>query len=87
MIQELKKARGKVHRNRIKEILESKEMTQQELSDITNINPSYLSKIIQGKKRCISLPTAIKICKALKTPVEEVFVDKNNEKESEINAD
>ena len=62
--------------NKIKEILMSKEMSPQELADITSLSSSHLSRIINGQRRCISLPIAIKIAIALKTPVEQVFIYK-----------
>lgn len=60
--------------NRIKAILKKKDMTPQELSDISGIMPSHISRIINGKRPNISLPIAIRIAEALKTPVEEVFI-------------
>ena len=50
-------------------------MSQQELADIAlDGNSAHLSRIINGQRRCISLPIALKISKALNTPVEEVFM-------------
>ena len=60
--------------NRIKEFLTKKQMNTQELSDITDISMSHISRIINGQRRCISLPIAIKISRALQEPVEEVFL-------------
>jgi DNA-binding XRE family transcriptional regulator len=71
-----KKSKETIHGNRIKVILEEIEMTQQELADITELNASHLSKIILGKRRCISLPIAFKISNALGKTIEEVFVAK-----------
>ena len=51
-----KKSKETIHSNRIKVILEEIGMNQQELADITQLNASHLSKIILGKRRCISLP-------------------------------
>jgi transcriptional regulator with XRE-family HTH domain len=69
----MKKPKEKLFGNRIKAILKEINMSQQELSDLTELEPSYLSKVILGKRRCISLPIAFKISSALKRPVEEVF--------------
>jgi transcriptional regulator with XRE-family HTH domain len=69
-----KKPKAKMYGNRIKEILEKKGMSPQELSDLTKIIPSHISRIINGQRRCISLPTAIKIAQVLKKPVEYVFI-------------
>jgi transcriptional regulator with XRE-family HTH domain len=71
-----KKSKETIHSNRIKVILEQIGMTQQELADMTQLNASHLSKIILGKRRCISLPIAFKISNALGKTVEQVFVAK-----------
>jgi plasmid maintenance system antidote protein VapI len=69
-----KKAKEKMYGNRIKQMLIDKQMTIQELSDISGVPPSHLSRIINGQRRCISLPIAIKIAQALETAVEQVFI-------------
>jgi DNA-binding XRE family transcriptional regulator len=72
-----KKPKEKLYSNRIRVILEEIEMTQAELADIAlDGNAGYLSRIINGGRRCISLPIAIKISSALGRPVEEVFIYK-----------
>jgi plasmid maintenance system antidote protein VapI len=71
-----KKAKEKMYGNRIKSMLIDKQMTIQELSDISGVRPSHLSRIINGQRRCISLPIAIKVAQALETSVEEVFMYK-----------
>ena len=78
-----KKPRRKMYANRIKAILNEIGMSQQELADMVETDSAHLSKIIHGKKQCLSLPTAIKIAQALSRPVEEVFVlkaEKSKEK-------
>jgi transcriptional regulator with XRE-family HTH domain len=72
----IKKAKEKMYGNRIKAILKEKEMSIQELSDISGVPPSHLSRIINGQRRCISLPIAIKVSQALETAVEQVFMYK-----------
>ena len=69
-----KKPKEKMYGNRLREIMTERHMTTQELSDITGIVRSHVSRIINGKRRCISLPIAIKICRALDLSVEEVFI-------------
>lgn len=72
-----KKPKEKLHSNRIRIILEEIEMSQAELADIAlDGDSAHLSRIINGQRRCISLPIAIKIANALKRPVEEVFIYK-----------
>jgi DNA-binding XRE family transcriptional regulator len=77
----IKKPKEKIHSNRIRQILAKMGMSQQELADITLDGKSgHLSRIINGQRRCISLPIAMKIANALKMPVEEVFIYRPNEK-------
>lgn len=75
MTQKTKKAKEKIYGNRIREILMSLEMTQKELADIAlNGDAALLSKIINGQRRCISLPIAFKIANGLNMKVEQVFI-------------
>ena len=78
--QKEKKPKEKLHSNRIKIILEELGMSQQELADLAlNGNAAHLSRIMNGQRRCISLPIAIKISNVLEKPVEEVFIYKIDE--------
>ena len=75
----IKKPKEKLHSNRIKIILEQIGMSQQELADLALYgNAAHLSRIINGQRRCISLPVAIKISKVLNKPVEEIFIYKSD---------
>lgn len=74
----MKKSKEKIHGNRIKVILEELKISQNAFAKQTELNPSYLSKIILGKKRHISLAMAFKISNALGKPIEEVFVAKKS---------
>lgn len=67
------RVRRKVHSNRIKSIMLEIGMCQKELADIMCIDSAHLSRIINGKKQCISLPIALEVSKALKRPVEDIF--------------
>jgi len=81
-----KKAKEKLHSNKIRQILAEIEMSQAELADLAlDGNAGYMSRIINGNRRCISLPIAIKIARVLGRPVEEVFIYKfkDNEPNSE----
>jgi DNA-binding XRE family transcriptional regulator len=79
-IVKVKKPKEKLHSNRIRVILDEIGMTQQELADMTlDGNAAHLSRIINGQRKCISLPIAFKISKALNKAVEEVFIYKGNE--------
>ena len=75
-----KKNKEKIHSNKIRQILLDKEMTQQELADLSlDGNTAHLSRIINGQRRCISLPIAMKISRALGLTVEEVFIYKKED--------
>jgi transcriptional regulator with XRE-family HTH domain len=82
-----RKQKEKMYGNRIKEFLTQKQMYLQELSDITDISLSHLSRIVNGQRRCISLPIAIKISQALKEPVEAVFLYQAPVQRAEIEDD
>jgi putative transcriptional regulator len=69
-----KKPKDKIYGNRIRQILIERNMSHIELADISGIIPSHLSRIINGQRRCVSLPIAFKIAKALEKPIEEVFI-------------
>ena len=72
-----RKPKEKLHSNRIRIILEEIEMSQAELADLAlDGNSAHLSRIINGQRRSISLPIAIKIANVLQRPVEEVFIYK-----------
>ncbi len=72
----IKKEHEKIHGNRIRILLKEKGITQQEFADMTGLGASHLSKIILGKRRCISLPIAFKIAACLNMQVEDVFIPK-----------
>jgi transcriptional regulator with XRE-family HTH domain len=81
-----RKPKEKLHSNRIRIILDEIGMSQQELADIAlDGDASHLSRIVNGQRRSLALPTAIKIAQALGKPVEEVFIYKpeNDEKKEQ----
>lgn len=81
-----KKPKEKLHSNRIRQILQEIDMCQQELADLAlNGDAGYMSKIINGGRRCISLPIAIKIARVLGRPVEEIFIYKFNDNATNSN--
>lgn len=82
MKQKTKKPKEKLYSNKIRIILEEIQMTQAELADLAlNGNSAHLSRIINGQRRSISLPIAIKIANVLQRPVEEVFIYKYEDEE------
>ena len=59
-----RKPKDKLHSNKIRIILTEIGMTQQELADLAlGGDATHLSRIINGQRRCISLPIAMKISK------------------------
>jgi DNA-binding XRE family transcriptional regulator len=69
-----KKSREKISGNRIPELLEIKGMKRVELANLIGISEAHLSRIINNKSLCISLPIAIMIAQGLDEPVENVFI-------------
>jgi transcriptional regulator with XRE-family HTH domain len=61
--------------NRIKEILKELGMTQEELSHISGVPQSEISRIANNKKPRIELATGVKIARGLRRSVEYVFPD------------
>lgn len=60
--------------NRIREAREELGLTQAELAERVKISIGYLSKI-ENEKKPINVKLAIRIARALKTTVEEIFFD------------
>jgi len=58
--------------NRIREIMKKRGITQEELSGMTGIAQSTLSRIINEEKE-ITLTTARKIAEALVFPIEHIW--------------
>lgn len=72
---QIKKPKENIHGNRIREILDERKMSHIELADLAlSGNASHLSRIINGQRRCISLPIAMRIAKALGMQVEDIFI-------------
>ena len=69
-----KKPKEALTGNRIREILDHRDMTQAELSDLSGVPTQHLSRIVNNQRKCISLPIAIKIARALDLPVEDIFL-------------
>lgn len=77
-----KKGKSKIKSNNIRMLLEITPMSQQELADIVGTNRHHISRLINQKESCVSLPIAMKIAKALRRPVEQVFIlEDSNEKD------
>ena len=59
---------------RIKKIRKAKGLTQDRLSELSNISPQHLSQIESGKTK-LSLPTLINICNALDVTTDTLLCD------------
>jgi DNA-binding Xre family transcriptional regulator len=70
----MKKPREKLEGNRIPELLSIKNMKRVELANLIGISEAHLSKIINNKTKCISLPIALKISMGLNESIENVFI-------------
>jgi DNA-binding XRE family transcriptional regulator len=68
-----KREKLKIKENKVKEYLDKIQMSQQELADEVNTNKAHISKIVNKRSICISLPIALKIAQVLKVKVEELF--------------
>ncbi len=74
----MKKAKEKTEGNRIQALLEIKGISQADLGRMTGLDKAHISKIINHKTKCVSLPIAYRIAIALDEPIENVFILKFN---------
>ncbi len=66
--------KGRMHRLRIKEIAESKNINMSKLSRIADVNFNTVRAIWHNPQRDVSLAVLIKIAHALKVEVSELYV-------------
>ena len=59
---------------RIKKVRKNKKLTQDKLSELSDISPQHLSQIESGKTK-LSLPTLINICNALEITTDKILCD------------
>lgn len=69
----VKRMRAKLFGHRINEVLAQQNMCAKELADLIDTNAPHMCRILASKRPCLSLPIAMKISKALNTPIEELF--------------
>lgn len=69
-----RKPKEKLSGNKIRYYMELNGMIAEELAELTQMCPSFISRIINNQRMCVSLPTALRIGRALKTPVEKLFL-------------
>ena len=70
----MKKPKEKVEGNRRAQILEIKGISQTDLCTRTGLDKSHVSRIINNKTMCVSLPIAYRISIGLDEPIENVFI-------------
>lgn len=73
VVKKVKRGKSKIKDNNIRLYLEKKGMTQQELADLCDTNRSHISKLVNNKTNCVTLAIALKISRALKQPIENLF--------------
>lgn len=61
---------------KLKEIRKSKNITQKQLSEETNLSVSYIQKLEIGDRKKPSYEAVIKIAKALEVEPQELFLSK-----------
>lgn len=66
--------KSEVINNHVKKFREEKGWDQTSLAEKALMNASFLSKIENGNRKQVSVPVAIRICKALGKTVEETFI-------------
>ena len=71
-----RKEKEKLSEVRVRQVMEQKGIKQSELAKMIGVGKSHITRIINGDRMCISLPIALKIAKALKTPLEKLFIVK-----------
>lgn len=61
--------------NKIRELREKQNMTQQELSNKSGISRSYISQLENNSHLIVKSSTMVAIAKALKKPVSAIFLN------------
>lgn len=69
----VKKAKAKIFTHRIKEVMSELDMCDKELADLIESNAPHVYRILKSERPCLSLPIALKISRALKRPIEDLF--------------
>lgn len=60
--------------NKVKEYRIKKEITQEQLSQISGVGRTVIAQLESGKRKNITSDTMLKISKALDEPVENIFL-------------
>jgi putative transcriptional regulator len=64
---------GRLMENNINRVIRQKKMTQAMLANMVGVKREYLNRII-NKKITPTVPLGMRIARALKVPIEELFV-------------
>lgn len=62
---------------RIKEVRESKHITQEELSERSGVSRTTISNLENGYERACKISTLVAIARALDTTVDNIFFDES----------
>lgn len=62
-------------KNRLYDILQEREMSQSELSDITGLYQGHISEIVRGIRKGVNISVALRIARALQCRVEDIFFE------------
>lgn len=60
--------------NRIQEIRTTLELSQEELAKVSGVSRTVISQLESGARKTITSATMLRLSKALKTPVEDIFL-------------
>ena len=60
--------------NRIQEIRTTLKLSQEELAKVSGVSRTVISQLESGTRKTITSATMLRLSKALKTPVEDIFL-------------
>ncbi len=60
--------------NRIQEIRTTLELSQEELAKVSGVSRTVISQLESGTRKTITSATMLRLSKALKAPVEDIFL-------------
>ena len=61
--------------SKIREVRKSRNLSQEQLSELVGISPNYLSRVETNNGGIVSLPTLVKICNALHISMDYLLSD------------
>ena len=60
--------------NKIQEMRSALEMSQEELAKVSGVSRTVISQLESGTRKTITSTTMLRLSKALKRPVEDIFL-------------